>query len=499
MKTSVRRRFLFTLGANLLRSGLSFMTGLLVARWLLPEAYGRMAFLLGTFLGIRQFLDMGTSAAFFTFLSQRPRTRWFMRAFFGWLALQFLLPALIIAFVLPAGWIDRVWHGEHRGLVLLAFAAAFMQNSVWPAMQQAGESQRRTAWVQTVGLVTVVAHLLAVAAFWRFGVLGVPAILAAVAVEYGLATVVAYRRYEPAAAEEAAEGSWRDLVRKYAAYCRPLVPYAWLGFAAEFADRWLLQNYGGGVQQAYYAVGAQFASIALLATTSILNIFWKEIAEAHHRGDRERTAGLYLKVSRLLFFSGAAVAGVLIPWAQDLLTLLVGSAYSGGAATLGIMFLYPVHQALGQINGTMLYATERVSVQVAIGSASLLLGIVTTYFALAPATAPVPGLGLASQGLAVKMVLVQLVSVNAGSFVLSRMCAWRFDWPHQFVALGACLGAGWLAHALAIMWLAGGGGTLLTVGVSVALYAILIASFVYSLPSVIGSTRGELRAFAFHH
>src|SRR5207302_5348904 len=123
----------------------------------------------------------------------------------------------------------------------------------------------------------------------------------------------------------------------------------WIGFAYEFADRWLLQGYGGSVQQAYYAVSAQFAAIALLATGSILSIFWKEIAEAHHRGDHVRTGMLYKKVSRLLFVIGAVIAGFLLPWAQDLLRLLLGAAYVGGPSTLAIMFLYPIHQSMGQI------------------------------------------------------------------------------------------------------------------------------------------------------
>ena len=78
MTSSVRGRFAFTLGANFFRAGLNFTTGMLLARWLEPTRYGNMAFLLGTFLGVRQLLDLGSSSAFFTFLSQRPRTGlWF--------------------------------------------------------------------------------------------------------------------------------------------------------------------------------------------------------------------------------------------------------------------------------------------------------------------------------------------------------------------------------------------------------------------------------------
>ena len=70
-----------------------------------------------------------------------------------------------------------------------------------------------------------------------------------------------------------------NTLKKYLNYCLPLIPYSWITFAYIFIDRWLLQYYSGSVEQAYYSVAAQFAAIALIFTTSILRIFWKEISE----------------------------------------------------------------------------------------------------------------------------------------------------------------------------------------------------------------------------
>ena len=66
-----------------------------------------------------------------------------------------------------------------------------------------------------------------------------------------------------------------------------------MAFIYIFTDRWLLQYYSGSVEQAYYSVAAQFAAIALIFTTSILRIFWKEISEAQEKGNNEvvNTAG----------------------------------------------------------------------------------------------------------------------------------------------------------------------------------------------------------------
>ena len=494
MMASVRRRFAFTLGANLLRSLLGFTTGMLLARWLGPESYGNMAFLLGTFLGIRQLLDMGSSAAFFTFLSQRPRSRKFVRQFFAWLAVQFLIPLCVVGLLFPSQWIETIWHGEQRSLVLLAFAAAFMQNSVWPVVQQAGESQRQTVWVQGVGVVVVGAHLLAVILLWQLGILGLYAIFAAIALEYLLAAVVVHRRfqYAPGSEVDSIDDALKPMLRKYLDYCLPLMPYAWISCAYELTDRWLLQNYGGSVEQAYYAVGSQFAAIALIATSSILRIFWKEIAEAHHQGNHVRTGMLYQKVSRLLFLVGAMISGFLIPWAEGLLHLILGAAYVGGATTLAIMFLYPIHQSMGQIGGTMLYATERVSIQVVAGIAFMIVSMGVTYLVLAPGDAVVPGLGLASEGLALKMVVLQIIQVNIIAYIIAHIWKWPFDWAYQPVSLLGCVGLGWGIHYTVTGFVGQAWSLIIVMGLGGVLYLMLMVAFVYTMPWLVGMTRDEL-------
>jgi O-antigen/teichoic acid export membrane protein len=494
LSTSVRRRFTFTLGANLLRSALSFVTGMLLARSLGPASYGKMAFLLGTFVAIRQIMDMGSSAAFYTFMSQRPQSVRFVRSFFGWLGFQFLVPLCVVGLLFPSQWIEGVWRGEQRGLIVLAFVAAFMQNSLWPVMQQLGESRRQTHWVQSLGIAIVATHLLAMVLLWSFGGLGLYAIFAAIGLEYVVAAVVMLKWLPNGVPGESkpADAVSRPAFRSFLRYCLPLIPYAWISFAYDFADRWLLQNYGGSVQQAYYAVSAQFAAIALIATSSILNIFWKEIAEAHYNKDHARTHKLYQRISRILFLVGAIVAGFLSPWAERLIRLILGTAYVGGASTLVVMFLYPIHQSMGQIGGTMLYATERVTLQVVIGVVFMMASMGVTYLVLAPADAVVPGLGLASEGLALKMVGLQIIQANIIAYIIARIWKWRFDWVYQPVSLLGCLALGWMAHGAALELAKGSWPVLAVMALGGVLYLMLIAALVYVMPWLAGFTRTEI-------
>ena len=115
-----------------------------------------------------------------------------------------------------------------------------------------------------------------------------------------------------------------------------------------------------------------------------MQIFWKEISDAIAKGNDERVKHLYKKVSRLLFFISAVIAGFLIPISDVILRNILGENYLGGALTLSIMFIYPVYQSMGQVGGTMLYASEKVSVQSIIGIVFMITSMIVTYLVLAP-------------------------------------------------------------------------------------------------------------------
>ncbi len=490
MTHSIRSRFGFSLFANLSRAVITFGTGMLVARGLGPEQYGTMMFLLGTFTALRQLLDMGTSTALFTFLSQRQRSKRFVGWYFAWLGVQFSLTLLAVGLMFPASWIELVWKGEQRNLVILAFIAAYMQSVLWSVILQMGESQRLTRWVQGVAVTVALVHFLFMALAWWGGWLAVHTVFGLMIIEWAIAVALIVKQLRfPHLPEET--DTPKSVFNEFWHYCSSLVLYSWLGFCYEFVDRWLLQTYAGNVQQAYYAVAYQFGAIAAIVTSSILNIFWKEIAEAHYQNNRDRVATMYRQMSRGLFFVSAAGAGFLAPWAEDILRITLGASYVGGVTTLIIMFFYPLHQSMGQIGGAMAYATGRVAAYVKIGMAFMAISIVVSYFALASADAPVPGLGMGSLGLAYKMVVMQILSVNALAFYLSRSLGIKFDWLFQVVSALITTCFGFFAYSLSqnIAWL---DSVIYKLAISGVLYFFLMAFTIYKLPWLVGITRAEL-------
>ncbi len=447
LATNVRRpavRFAAAFTANVVRAVVSFASGIVVARALGAASYGDLSFLLASFVAIIPLLDAGTSSAFFTFLSRQPRGRRFFAVFAVWMVVQALVPLAVIVIALPDRVVDAVWLGQPREVVFLAFASAFLTTHVWGVVSRMGEARRLTVRVHVAGAIQAVGHLVLVSAAAAMGWLTVNRTILLLVIEFAALCVLLIprllRENLPRVPEEE---SWRDVVGEFWKYCRPLVIYSWVGVPYAFADRWMLQAFAGSVQQGFFSLGSQFASVSLLATSSILAVFWKEIVDAMTQRNNDRVRALYGRVTRSLYFLGAWLSSALIPYSGDILRWTVGSAYASGAMVLALLLLYPVHQSLGQIQGTFFYASEDTHTYATIGIVMMVVSIPLTYLLLAPPVASFPGAGLGAIGLALKMVVLQLIVVNVQAWFIARRHGWKLDISHQVASLVGLLALSW--------------------------------------------------------
>jgi O-antigen/teichoic acid export membrane protein len=475
---------------------------MLVARALSPSAYGDLTFLLGSFVALQLLLDMGTSSAFYTLISQQARAFQFYVIYFAWQGLQFLAAATFVGLLCPPALLNAIWLGHSRGLVILAFIAVFAQQQLWQAISQIGEGSRQSVRVQAMNLSIALVHLILVGLCTWLRIISVSLVFCLITMEYTAAIISSYWFLRHGVETEAIPAlSFSATLRAYWIYCKPLTLLAVVTFVYFFADRWLLQRFGGGAQQGFYQISAQFAGVALLATTSILKIFWKEIAEAQARQDRERVQRLHRKVFRGLIMVSAAVAGLFMPWSGNIVVLLLGKSYTLAGPVLTIMFLYPILQAMGQINGTALLASGETRAYTTVSSVFMLLSVPITYFVEAPASAqPVRGLGAGAIGMAIKMVGLALFSINVQAWVLARRNRWKFDWSFQFVAIGAVLLLGYTARSIVtLFWHIRSEGLLPLLPpflCCTVVYGTGLAVLIWHFPTLVGMEESELRHIA---
>lgn len=446
---SVRRRALVSILANTLRAAFGFVTGMLLARELSPQGYGGLTFLIGTFVAARALMDAGISSAFFTFISQQSRS-WRLYLFYCVTQLvQFAVLLLLVTVLIPDAMLQFIWVevGE-RNQVLLALCATFMQQSVWQAIVQVGEASRKTLLVQSANVAIAMASLGIVVWLSAVGHMSVFSMLVATSILYLTASLLVGSFLTTVTPISAELVPFRSIASEFWQYCRPMLMLSFFGAVYLFADKWLLQAFGGAIQQGFFQVASQFSLIAILVTTSVLGVFWKEIAEACTTGNSSRVAMLYKYATRILVVLSASLAGVIVPWSESIVFHFLGADYKQSWTVVAVMLICPIFQSLSQINGAFLMAISRTKLFSAIGVFGMLISLPLSYWAVAPSTAAVPGLEMGALGIALKEVSTTILMVGIQSFFIAASQGWRIDLVFYFGVTAAMLLLGYLAKLI---------------------------------------------------
>lgn len=139
-------------------------------------------------------------------------------------------------------------------------------------------------------------------------------------------------------------------------------------------------------------------------------LIMREYSIAHSQGDLGQTRRLFKRYVPMLFTLTAYFAAFISMQAETVIWILGGSAFAAAGPAMMLMAMYPVHQTYGQLNGALLFATGKTRLYRNIGVAAMITGLIMTWGLLAPSAEG--GLAAGSLGLAVKMLLLQFVTVN---------------------------------------------------------------------------------------
>jgi O-antigen/teichoic acid export membrane protein len=426
---SIARRFLVTAGANIFLGLCALCVTIVLARGMPAAEFGRYCFLVATFTATVQLLDTGMMQAFFTFASAREPLRPLLWVYGGWLGAIFACLTILIL-ILPDVVLASLWPAFSRGDLLLGFTAVFLSTGVWAALIQLGESQRESVRVQLFRLGLGAVNLLLLLTLLFAAKLSITAVFWVTLVEYGLCALVFARTLPISHAGWSDDGELRPsvskaLLRRFGAYCLPLAPHIWIGAFCTFADRWMVQTEGDSSQQAFLQAATTLANISLLLTASLMNIFWKEISEAHVTGDAARMEDLFHRSMRLLFLGAAVMSGFLCMWSSEITGLVFGPEYEGATPVVMFMALYPLTQVVGQLSGTMMCATRQVRPYALIGVATLVAGLPVSYVLVKSQTVLLPGFGLGALGLVVKMLAIGLLHSLVMYYWVIREHGWQ--------------------------------------------------------------------------
>ena len=494
----VSHRYSVSVATTGLRGVANLLAAALLARWLGPESYGVMAYLVAILIALRNLIDFSVTSAFFTFISKQEFSLRFFVRYWTWILTQFAVCFVALSVVIPDKLLHILMPEIDRTLLLIAMTAVFFHSQVWQNISNMAEARRLTILSQTINTMVVILHLLVLYVLWLTDALILHWIFLAMCFEWAIASVLLtfvlkHKRKQDSHLIYQDYDNFRDQVSKFWTYCAPYIPYTIIGPICVFLDRWFLQTWSGPEQQANFAVAQQLSLISLLLTTSLLKIFWKEVAELHHNQDYSKLKSFYDATIRRLYFVGCCFFCLVIPWSTEILLLFFGEKYLSGVLVFAVMLFYPVHQSLGQIMITVLHATEKSKLQVSLGIFIMVSGLFFAYFVIAPKSNSVPGLNLGALGLALKLVIIQLLQINIMGWFLCRSLNWKFDWFYQIAYLPILVLLAFFTKYVFFQLI--GFSLIISMILSGLVFSILVLLIAFSFPNIIASTRKDLKRF----
>jgi O-antigen/teichoic acid export membrane protein len=493
---SLRKRYFFKFGANLIGLALSAVTYALIPRGLGPKAYGDFTFLSHFFTEIVNFLDMGTSLCFYTKLSQRPRELGLVQFYLGFSVVVSLAVMGFAALAQPFSLHRWLWPGQQ---MLYIYLAALWGILMWfnKLLIMMGDAYGLTVstelgrmaqkvmgcivifmlfWSQQLQLANLFFYQYVVLIFLIVFILWVIR-KAGYSLKWGIINSIK---------------QVKTYFKEFYEYSHPLFTYSLAGLVVGLLDRWLLQYFAGSVQQGFWGLSYQIGAFCFLFTGAMTPLLTREYAIAFGKNDLEQMSYLFRRYTPVFYSLAAYFACFVAVQADSVIYLTGGKNFSGAYPAVAIMAFYPIHQTYGQLSGSIFYATGQTALYRNIGIIFMLLGLPLTYFLVAPPDRH--GLDAGAMGLAGKMVFLQFIAVNVQLYFNTLLLKLRF-WHyvgHQLLCVGSMLSVAIIVSWGVDKFVAGPAMVIQRFLLAGILYTLLVVILTYLHPVIFGLNREDL-------
>ena len=490
---SLAKRYTSKLAANLTAIPIALVTQAVVPRGLGPAHYGTFTFLTSFFLEVINFFDAGTSIAFFTKLSRRLEEKQLVRFYWGFVGFVSIVVATVTGLMFALGLQTLIWPGQEVLFIWLSLVWALLTwyglvvGKIVDAYGFTVKAEMIRVIQKAIGL-SLILVLLVASQFnlWTFFASHFTALGFLI---LGWAALLRRRHIELIPSQPVGQILASRYIREFMNYSLPLLTYSSIGMMVALLDRWLLQKFAGSVQQGFYGLSYQIASISLVFTTAMTPLLTREFSIAHASHDPEKMRSLFKRYLPMLYAVSAFLGIFLAVQSSNIAFIFGGKDFHGASMAIGLMALYPIHQTYGQLSGSVFFATGQTSLYRNIGVTIMLSGIVFTIWLIGPPE--VFGLNLGSSGLALKMIIVQLLAVNIQLWFNTKyleLSFSRFIWHQFYVAL--IFGTIAFTTSVLIDSLVSHG--IVAFVISGSIYVIACLTTVFAAPEMVSMTRSEL-------
>jgi O-antigen/teichoic acid export membrane protein len=496
---SLKKRYLAKLIANIFGLAIGLVTEAIIPRGLGPRAYGNFSFLSDFFTRIVGFLEIGTFTGFYTKLSQRQQDFGLVSFYISFAGLVSFLVFMFVVCVHVTGIYATLLPDQHLFYIYLA--------AVWGILTWLVQILNRMADAYGVTVSIEIARII------QKG-LGLTLILALFVTNQLSLTHFFYYHYciliflalafiwvmehNGHSLRRSWILSWNKIkayTKEFYDYSHPLFVLALVGLIIGFLERWMLQMFGGSVEQGFYGLSYKIGAVCFLFTGAMTPLIMREFAIAFDKKDINEMARLFRRYIPMLYAISAYFGCFIAVQASKVTYIMGGEKFNQATLAVMIMAFYPIHQTYGQLSSSVFLATGQTGLYRNIAIFFSLIGLPLTYFLIAPIDKM--GLNAGASGLAIKMVALQIIAVNVQLYFNARLMGlhfWRYL-GHQLVSMGTLLTLALLASLVIEHVLRISDNVIINFVSNGMVYSILVAGLLMAFPIIFGLNRNDIRSF----
>jgi O-antigen/teichoic acid export membrane protein len=208
---------------------------------------------------------------------------------------------------------------------------------------------------------------------------------------------------------------FKKMFKNLLVYSSPLLGYMFLQMIAGFSDRWILQRYAGSEAQGLFSFAFSLTNVMTLFVGVLFPLLIREISIAAGENNKLKIAEIYSKFYPLIFALVAYFTAFTFVQAKNILDLLGGKDYDKSLFSFQLLLIIPLLGVFSGLNGAVIYATNKTKIFLKLASFSAPIGILLNIILIHPSF-----FSLGYNGLAIKTVVIETISVVIISFIISK-------------------------------------------------------------------------------
>ena len=493
---SLNKRYFYKVATGLIGIPIQFVIALIIPRSLGPVAYGQFNFLTNTFSQIFGFFDSGTSIAYFTKLSSNLNSKevityYFRVVFFICLTVLFITSSIILLNLEAKVWPDQQIQFIYLALAwaTLVFIAGIINKTV--------DAYGITVKGEIINLIQKFFGLFIVLGLFIFSTINLAQyfIYHYLIISFliiGWLVILANNGINLFKLPALTKIHTSSLNKYFWNYSSNLIVYSLFGMIVGILDLWMLQYFSGSFQQGYFGFSYKLAALTFLFSKSLTPLITREFTISFKGGNIKEMSLNFKKYIPILYTITAFITVFISIEAREVAIVFGGKQFEGAVLPIALMTLYPIHQSYGQLSASVFYATGKTKLYRNIGCSMLLFGFFISFYLLAPNT--YFGLNLGAHGLAIKILVVQFITVNIQLFYNAKFLALNFRkyLSHQFLVVGTFYLLAYSIKYIISYLIENSVVSFLSCGL---IYLVLGVFLIYKFPSLIFATKAEVEDY----